>query len=239
MANKKAENYSTNEENNEKESQAKYFQARRVIAIITLTATCTCSIGATLAGVQVYKDYIESKIAQEIVDTNTTYIGSSKTLSLQNANINRDYDVKVCSGFKLEESILKSEIDICQIGDTLYTNDGCDIALLEFRVTRQEVKKANETKLSDGTIIYSADEGFTLEDNKQVRVIVSTERKIITANASHDYSQETYQDENVVSSELISENTQEYPTHPFSEITESTLILDVEDNNTTYRLTKS
>lgn len=212
-------------------------KAAKTISLIAITTVLTA--GLTIAGISYHKDCVENQIAKEIVSTNTTYIGNSKTLSLQTANVNKDYDVKVCSGSKLEDNIISSEIEVCQIGDTLYTNEGCDIAILEFKVTRKESKPANATKLEDGTTIYTADDGYTLDGSNQIKVTISNEKKIISANASHDYSKETYQGENVTSSELITTATEEYPTHPYSEISESTLILDVEDNTATYRLSKN
>lgn len=197
--------------------------AKTAAKVITLLALATgLTVGGIYAATDLYPNYQENKRVEQLISANTT---DDLCTIPDLINIDKAYDIKYADGSKIANELTKQGIKYCEILDQYYTQDGSDIAILTYEVTTTEYIDAIKTEIN-GTIVYSAPNGYTLNGDICYRTTTQTMTKIVPKNPKGDYSEVVIP--NVSSYELV--DAQELQTKPYSDIIDYTLICDVPDD---------
>ncbi|MGN1371005.1 MAG: hypothetical protein ACI4XM_01810 [Candidatus Coprovivens sp.] len=218
------ENYSFEEPKQEiKQEPKNHTGAKKVLATITILGMLGLTALGVYKGIEAVNDYRETKRAESIV---ANYIDKDYLVTVPKTFlIDKAYDEEFCEGEKLVEQLQAASAAYCVIDNTYYTNDGSKIAILTYEITRKETAEPIAQEYN-GTTIYMAPAGYTLENGSYVKTTTGTVTKIVPANSQSDYS--NIQIINVDSFELV--NVEEIDTLPYENIYGTTLICDVEDN---------
>lgn len=219
------------QEFNYEETQPQYTEtskstgAKKALAAIGIVALCGLTAFGVYKGVDAYKDYQETKRAESIV---AHYIDKDNLVTVPDSFlIDQAYDEEFCEGEKLVAELQASNAEYCVIDGDYYTNDGSKIAILTYEITRKETV-APIAEEYNGTTIYMAPAGYTLEDGVCTKTTTGTVTKIVTANEASDYS--NIKITNVDGYKLI--NVEEIQTLSYEEMFGKTLVCDVDDKAT-------
>lgn len=218
------ENYSFEEPTQEiKQEPKKHTGAKKALTTITILGMLGLTALGVYKGIEALNDYRETKRAESIV---ANYIDKDYLVTVpETFLIDKAYDEEFCEGEKLVEQLQAANAEYCVIDGTYYTNDGSKIAILTYEITKKETA-APIAQEYNGTTIFMAPAGYTLENGSYVKTTTGTVTKIVPANSQSDYS--NIQIINVDSFELV--NVEEIDTLPYENIYGTTLICDVEDN---------
>jgi hypothetical protein len=212
------EEQTQNQTQNKPKTGAKIGRAISVIAICAILGG-----GAVYHGLDLYKDYQETKRAESIV---ANYIDSDYLVTVPNSFlIDQAYDKEFCEGEKLIDELKNANAQYCIIDGVYYTNDGGKIAILTYEITKKEEVEPIAEEYN-GTTIYMAPAGYTLEDGVCTKEITGTVSKIVPATTNGDYSHISIK--NVAGFKLV--NVEEIQTLSYEEIYGTTLVCDVDDN---------
>lgn len=219
------------QEFNYEETQPQYTEtskstgAKKALAAIGIVALCGLTAFGVYKGVDAYKDYQETKRAESIV---AHYIDKDNLVTVPDSFlIDQAYDEEFCEGEKLVAELQAANAEYCVIDGDYYTNDGSKIAILTYEITRKETV-APIAEEYNGTTIYMAPAGYTLEDGVCTKTTTGTVTKIVTANEASDYS--NIKITNVDGYKLI--NVEEIQTLSYEEMFGKTLVCDVDDKAT-------
>lgn len=197
--------------------------ATTALKAISAVALATGLIAGSLYATNVlYPKYQENKRVDQLITSN---ISNEEICTISGSiMIDKAYDIPFANGETLANKLKDHNIKYCELLDQYYTADGSDIAILTFDVETTEVIDATKTEI-DGTIIYLAPEGYTLQKDKCYRTTTSQMTKIVPKSNDGDYSNVTIP--NVASYTLV--DVQEIKTETFDSICDYTLICDVPD----------
>lgn len=202
--------------NTAKKTGAKIGKAIGVLAL------CAAVGVGVYFGVEAHKDYKETQRTESLV---AAYIDSDYLVQLpENVMINSTYDQSYCEGEKLANELTEAGAQYCVIDGQYYTPNGDKIAILTFEITRTQTVQAQVVEYN-GTKIYMAPEGYTLNGSVCEKTVSSTITKIVPSNETGDYSNVTVT--NVTDYTLV--NAEEVTTLPYEEMYNKTLICDVDD----------
>lgn len=209
--------------NNSNNNKKKHTGAKVAIATISMVALLGLAATVGVDYVSGAKEtYYETKRAEQLVEFNSNN-GNICVIPEQIAT-NNSYDTKYCEGEQLVSELNENGIKYCEILDEYYTPEGKNIAILTYEVVTTEVIDAQKVEMN-GTTIYMAPEGYTLQGNKCVKETVKNITKIVEAMDKENYKNIVI--DGVTSYKLV--DITEVSTKKYSEIASKTLICDVAD----------
>ena len=211
------------EEQETQKTKKKHTGAKVAIATISIVGLLGLAATVGVDYVSGAKEtYYEQKRAEQLVEYNSN---SAKICVIpEQIETNKSYDTKYCEGEQLVSELNENGIKYCEILDEYYTPEGKNIAVLTYEVVTTDVLEAQKVEMN-GTTIYMAPEGYTLQGNKCVKETVKNVTKIVEAMEDGNY--ENIAIENVTSYKLV--DIKEISTKKYSEIASQTLICDVAD----------
>lgn len=216
-------NYEENEPQYETPAKNKKTGARRALKAIGIVALCGLTTFGIYKGVEAYKDYQETKRAESIV---SYYINKENLVTIPDSFlIDQAYDEQFCEGEKLASELQSANAQYCIIDGAYYTNDGSKIAILTYEITRKETISPIAQEYN-GTTIYMAPAGYTLENGVCTKIVTGTVTKIVPANEASDYSNIKI----INVDNYVLTNVEEIQTLSYEEMYGKTLVCDVEDN---------
>lgn len=199
--------------------------AKKALATIGIIGLVGLTALGVYKGVEAYNDYQETKRAESIV---AYYMDKDNLVTVPDSFlIDQAYDEEFCEGEKLVTELQEANAEYCIIDGDYYTNDGSKIAILTYEITRKETV-APIAQEYNGTTIYMAPAGYTLEDGVCTKTTTGTITKIVTANENSDYT--NIKITNVDGYKLI--NVEEIQTLSYEEMYGKTLVCDVDDKAT-------
>lgn len=198
--------------------------AKRVIATITIIGTLGAGIAATYVGIQHVKDYKETKRAESLV---SYYMDEDKLVAFpESVVIDQAYDAEYCSGEKLVTGLTESGAQYCVIDGVYYTEKGETIAILTLDVTRTDIVEPIKETLN-GQTVYMAPAGYTMENGKCTKEVVTRETKVVKRSEDGDYSHVLVEG----ASEAAIVSIEEVDTKKYTALNGFDLIVDVPDNS--------
>lgn len=203
-------------------TQKKGTGAKKTLIALGLVGLVGLSAFGAYKGIEAYNDYKETKRAESIV---AYYMDKDNLVTVPDSFlIDQAYDEEFCEGEKLVTELQNNNAQYCVIDGDYYTNDGSKIAILTYEIVRKEVVSPIAQEFN-GTTIYMAPAGYTLEDGQCTKTTVSTVTKIVPANEESDYS--NIKITNVDSYTLL--EVEEIQTLSYEEMFGKTLVCDVDD----------
>lgn len=203
--------------------KSKKTGAKTVAKAISVIALTTGLIAGSIYGAKVvYPEYQENKRVEQLISSN---LNEDSICRISGPiMIDKAYDIAYADGETIADKLKDYGVKYCELLDQYYTIDGSDIAILTYDVVTTETIDAVKTEIN-GTAIYLAPEGYTLQKDKCYREITNQVTKIVPKSKTGDYS--NVKISGVTSFELV--DVQEIKTATFDSISDYTLICDVPD----------
>lgn len=190
-------------------------------AKVAISTVCLVGlVGLTIFGVnktiEWHEDKQETSRAESLV---ACYVNENNLCDIpEQIFVNKGFDQEYCDGAKIVNALTSNNIDYCYIDGTYYTEDGKDIAILTFNVSQTITAEVIKEEVN-GTVVYMAPAGYTLNPDGTCTKVVTTEhQEIVPASTNGDYSQYGEDVEVTV-----------VQTRPYTEIADQSLICDVDD----------
>jgi len=141
-------------------------------------------------------------------------------------------DSKYCSGIKLVDGFRRSGIKYCSLLDEYYTETGEDVARVTYSLTIKQETPGERIPLDEGDVLL-APQGYVLENGKAVKYTKITVFRILPVlDNVDDYLSVKFggiYDGEIVNTEI--EFIDVVASKPFSEIIDSDLVVDVDENS--------
>lgn len=180
-------------------------------------------VASTIFGTQAYYSHKETKRAENLI---AAYQTDDYCVLPSNITSNRSYDITYTSGEKLVNRLRENGVKYININGKFYTEEGINIAILTYDVTRIEYAEPIKVNV-EGETIYMAPNGYELFGKQAYKYVTERETKIVPESDNYDYvSFEWAVNHTLVNAPQI------VRTLPYSVLEESTLICDVADGAT-------